>query len=354
MRARAFLLGALALLLSGVAASFATPREAAPNLAVILAEQPALTLAEYRLFLDPGAHEPNAGVTAYDLAVPLFSDYAVKQRYVFLPPGMHATYRADGAFEFPVGAVLIKTFAFPSDARRADDAPRKIETRLLIRHRGGWTANTYLWNADGSQARLAVAGAQVPVRWTQADGAQRSIQYAVPNRNQCKGCHAVDGEIAPIGPTAAHFRLETDAGEETQLMRWARLGLLDNAPSVHVAEPLSLDAQARAYLDINCAHCHNPRGPANTSGLDLRAAQTTPALWGVRKRPVAAGRASANLQFAIDPGHPERSILLHRMESDDPGVMMPELGRTIVDDEGVELVRRWIAQMDVDGRPRQN
>lgn len=334
------------------AAPAAAPRNAGPALDVILADRPATTLGAYGLFRDAAAREPSAGVIAYALPTALFSDYAAKRRYVFIPPGEHAQYRTEGAFEFPVGTVLIKTFEYPADTRHPHENIRQIETRLLIRGRAGWTANTYVWTADGADARLQVAGASMPVRWIAHDGSTRDITYAIPNRNQCKGCHSVDGALAPIGPSAGHFGTAT-AGE-TELARWTRAGLLEGAPTPAPAAPESLDARARAYLDINCAHCHNPRGPANTSGLDLRASQSDAARWGLRKRPIAAGRASADMTFAIDPGHPERSILAHRMESEDPGVMMPELGRTTVHAEGVALVRAWIAQMDADGRPRQN
>jgi uncharacterized repeat protein (TIGR03806 family) len=354
MRARAFPFLALALFCMTGAATPAAPRESGPDLAIILAERPAPTLAAYGLFRDARAQEPGEGVTAYDLPTPLFSDYAMKRRYVFTPPGARVQYRADGAFEFPIGAVLIKTFEYPADMRQPDQNIRQIETRLLIRKRAGWTANTYVWNADGTEAHLQVAGASTPVRWIGPDGAPHEISYAIPNLNQCKGCHAVDGALTPIGPSALHLQDATDDSRETELARWTRLGLLEGTPPAAAPATRSIDEQARAYLDINCAHCHNPRGPANTSGLDLRANQSDPARWGLRKRPIAAGRASADLSYAIDPGRPERSILLHRMESVDPGVMMPELGRTLVHDEGVDLVRAWIAQMDADGRPRQN
>lgn len=341
------LLGAaLALLLLAASGSLAAPQGAGPDLSVILAERPAPTLAAYRLFLDAEGERPNAGVTPYGLATPLFSDYADKARFVFLPPGARASYRADGPFDFPVGAVLVKTFSFATP-----QGVRKIETRLLVRKRAGWAADTYVWDADGREARLQVAGSTVQLDLAHPARAAQRLTYAIPNRNQCKGCHSIDGTLAPIGPAAGNFTTTTSAQPEAETNRWTRLGLLDGAPTAP-AFPLTLDQRARAYLDINCAHCHNPRGPANTSGLDLRASQTDAAHWGVRKRPIAAGRASADLQFAIDPGKPDRSILLHRMESDDPGVMMPELGRTLVHAEGVEMVRAWIAQMDAEGRPR--
>lgn len=350
MRASSLLFVAAVLTLVGAAAA----RETRPELSVILAERPAPTLAAYRLFTDARAQSPAAGVTAYDLAEPLFSDGAIKRRFVFLPPGAHAQYRDEGAFDFPVGTVLVKTFAFPADQRAPAENIRVIETRLLVRKRDGWRADAYVWNAAGDEARLLVAGGEVQIATIDARGAAQRFTYAIPNRNQCKGCHAIDGEITPIGPSAGHMKLANATAPST-LELWRDAGLVKGAPGENARTVLTgTDARARAYLDINCAHCHNPRGPANTSGLDLRADQSDPHLWGLRKRPIAAGRGAADLAFAIEPGHPDRSILLHRMESNDPGVMMPELGRSIVDEDGVALVRRWISEMDADGRPRQN
>ena len=159
----------------------------------------------------------------------------------------------------------------------------------------------------------------------------------------------------PIGPTARNLNRDFSyaGGAENQIAHWRSVGILDEAPIDAPSIPRAYDAssgtleqRARAYLDVNCAHCHNPQGPAHTSGLDLRWSQHEPIQWGVLKRPVAAGRGSAGYEFAIEPGHPERSILLYRMESTDPGVMMPETGRQLVDDRGVALMREWIAQME--------
>jgi hypothetical protein len=138
-----------------------------------------------------------------------------------------------------------------------------------------------------------------------------------------------------------------------QLERWIRDGTLSGAPETaaipalpRADDPrLPLERRARAYLDVNCAHCHNPRGPANTAGLDLRFAQNDPVKLGIGKPPVAAGSATGGRLVDIAPGDPERSILLHRMESVEPGVMMPELGRKIADDAAVELIRLWIAAL---------
>jgi hypothetical protein len=66
---------------------------------------------------------------------------------------------------------------------------------------------------------------------------------------------------------------------------------------------------------------------------------------GVGKTPVAAGRGSGNLRFSIVPGKPDESIILYRLKSTDPGVMMPELGRTQMQPEAVALIREWIGVM---------
>jgi uncharacterized repeat protein (TIGR03806 family) len=328
------------------------------NAALVTAERPPELLSAYRFFRDAGARTPNDGVTPYDLNTALYSDGALKFRYVYVPPGRSAQYRDDGVFEFPVGTVLIKTFAFAADMRQPAENVRYLETRLLIRRADGWVAYPYVWNEAQTEARLSPIGATLSVSFTDEDGQAIALDWAVPNRNQCKGCHDLAGELTPIGPTARNLLRDFAyaGGAENQIAYWSRAGLLGGLPAREVLpapdayDPASgtPEARARAYLDVNCAHCHNPQGPAHTSGLDLRWSQTEPSHWGVLKRPVAAGRGSAGLEFAIEPGHPERSILLYRMRSTDPGVMMPELGRQLVDQRAAALIEQWIAEMDTE------
>jgi len=367
------MLAALLLVTSAVA------QDAPPvNAAAIAAERPPELLSAYRLFRDAGARTPNDRVTPYDLNTPLYSDGALKFRYVYMPPGQQAQYRDEGVFEFPVGTVLIKTFAFAADMRQPAENVRFLETRLLIRRAEGWVAYPYVWNEAQTEARLSPIGADVPVSFTDEEGQAIALEWAVPNRNQCKACHDLAGELTPIGPNARNLNRTSDgeafspwsAGESgaqiprsepmlvNQLDMWAANGLLAGAPHGQAAPSVPnafdprapLEQRARAYLDVNCAHCHNPQGPAHTSGLDLRWSQHSPIAWGVGKRPVAAGRGSAGFEFAIEPGHPGRAILLYRMRSTDPGVMMPEIGRQLVDERGAALIEEWIARMDAEGR----
>ncbi len=299
-------------------------------------------LADYGLF--DAAGRPAPGVQRYTLNTPLFSDGAEKYRYVWLPPGTRADYRASGPLAFPVGTVLVKRFAFPADARAPGTNLTPIETRLLIHRPSGWVALSYV--EEGGEAVLKRAGKRIAVTQIGSDGKAMTIDYAVPNQNQCKTCHQSGEAITPIGPTGGNLN------DGRQLQMWQASGRLAGLPADggvrlarwdNVAEPL--DARARAYLAVNCGHCHNRAGFASNSGLWLDPEEREPAHIGINKRPVAAGRGSGGLEVSIAPGAPDKSILLHRMLSSEPGVMMPQFGRSLVHAEGVALLRQWIAAM---------
>ncbi|MDA4843709.1 SO2930 family diheme c-type cytochrome [Hoeflea poritis] len=320
--------------------------------AALMASKPARMLSEYGLFIDLRNQVPNVGVLPYDLVTPLFTDYASKLRFVYVPGGKSARYSQREVFEFPVGTVLIKTFAYPSHLDRPDEQIRLIETRLLIRQENGWKAWPYVWNEEMTDARLKIAGKRMSISFARADGSQLDIDYAVPNANQCKGCHALNGEITPVGPNARNLNRDYDYGGavKNQIKMWSDLELLKNAPDASELQRATdwsdrnepIDERARSYLDVNCAHCHRKEGPASNSGLFLTAWEEDRTAWGYRKRPVAAGRGSGGLDFDIEPGNAERSILLYRMRSSDPAIMMPELGRSLVHEEAVEMLAEWI------------
>lgn len=349
--------------LAAAACLGAAPAPAPESVALdaLLAAKPAATLAAYRLFADAGADRPNAGVTPYAVNTPLFSDYAEKSRFLYLPPGTHAAWRQTGALALPVGATLIKTFAYPADLRRPGEKVRKLETRLLIHRRSGWVALAYVWNDAQTEAVLKRAGKRIAVGFVDAHGQARQVDYRVPNANQCKECHSLSGRIAPIGVKARNLNgpFAYPEGTENQLAHWVRAGLLTGAPSLEKAprtavwddpgEPI--EARGRAYLDGNCGHCHNPRGMASNTGLFLDLEETRAARLGIGKRPVAAGKGSGDLETDLVPGHPDASIIAYRMASADPGVMMPELGRSLVHEEGLALVRAYIAKLRAPSAP---
>lgn len=332
-------LGLLALACAsfGVALAQAAPGDAgAVSDATIRDEGFPRALSEFGFFAD-GAGQVLAGrVTPYALNTPLWSDGAEKLRFIYLPAGTQIAADGAGLLKFPVGAAIIKTFAFGEGADR-----RLIETRVLLHRKDGWVALPYRWNAEQTDAALALAGGRVDL----TTPAGEAISYAIPNKNQCKSCHGKDGQVIPIGPKARNLSHQWLSG-------MAQSGVLDTIPSgagalpdwsahaTGLAQPL-----ARAYLDVNCAHCHQPGGGASNSGLDLRWEQSDAHAIGIFKRPVAAGRGAGGHEFSVLPGQPDKSILLYRMDSAEPGIAMPELGKSSVDRDGVAVVRRWIAEM---------
>lgn len=294
------------------------------------------TLSEFGFFTEAARQVPASGVTPYALNTPLWSDGAEKLRFIYLPEGTRLTADGEGLLQFPVGAAIIKTFAFGEG-----EARRLIETRVLLHRAEGWVALPYRWNAEQTEATLALAGGRIDL----VTPAGEAISYAIPNKNQCKSCHSKDGEVIPIGPKARNLSAEWLGG-------MVAAGLLDRVPEgagklpdwrTHATGPAA--PLARAYLDVNCAHCHQPGGGASNSGLDLRWEQSDAHAIGIMKRPVAAGRGAGGHDFSVLPGQPDRSILLYRMDSAEPGIAMPELGKSSVDRDGVAAVRRWISEM---------
>ena len=329
MRQAGVLALAAAALLASVAAAPAPVAEVRD--AVIRADAAPRTLAEFGFFTDAAGRQPAARVTPYALNVPLWSDGADKLRYIYLPEGTRLTADGEGLLQFPVGAAIIKSFAFGSGADQ-----RLIETRVLLRRADGWVALPYRWNAEQTEATLALAGGRVEM----TTPAGEAISYRIPNKNQCKECHSLNGQVIPIGPKARNMQqgwlaamLPAVPAKADSLPHW-------NTRAAGPAAPL-----ARAYLDVNCAHCHQPGGMASNSGLDLRWEQSDRQAIGIFKRPVAAGRGAGGHEFGIVPGQPDNSILAFRLASAEPGVAMPELGKSTVDTDGVAVVRRWILEM---------
>ena len=330
------------------------------------------------VYRDGDALALNDRVVPFDLNTPLFSDYAHKLRTVWMPEGVQANYEPREALDFPVGTIISKTFFYPladgkdAVARTGDTAHdragegldlrhvRMIETRLLVRRASGWVAIPYVWNDAQTEAVLERTGADVPLQLVAADGSREDFVYEVPDQNQCAGCHASNNttrDIKPLGPKARHLDKTYDyaSGRENQLAHLQAAGYLRGLPAGGVPRnadwrdaTASLEDRARAYLDINCGHCHNEHGPADTSGLWLDAGAHPPRHLGLCKPSVAAGQGTGGHRFDIVPGGADASILVFRMASDDPGVRMPEVGRDVVHTEGVALVRAWIDAMEGD------
>ena len=343
-------------------------------------------LSDYNLFVDntDPTTNPNSVGMPYDLSTALFTDYATKYRFVFIPEGQKAIYNEHEVFEFPIGTVLVKTFAMPEITADRSGNELLIETRLLIHREEGWVARPYYWESP-AEATLAITGKSIENMTTNHNGEDLTFTYNVPKASSCTSCHAVvpllqgpddtrKAIFKPTGPKARFLNKDYDYSGliMNQLSYWALqdklegfpadLELVSQAPEFNDATDLSqldgaeLHDNAKAYLDINCAHCHRSEltlpeplytGSAGGSGLQVeynRVYEDNPGKFGTCKVPVAGGHSAYSAD--VVPQAPDDSYLLFRMSTNDERHRMPELGRSTVHAEGVALIRKWIEQLD--------
>ncbi len=315
-------------------------------------------LSDYCFFEGaPNLQQPQEGVIPYDLTSPLYSDKSLKQRFIVLPEGETIDFDVDERWGWPDPSIIIKTFYYPTDATDPDAPDQLLETRLLIKRGGEWETQSYIWEDDQGDAVLNNLGASRQVEYIDEDGDTVSIDYRIPNRNQCVSCHGHEGDLKPIGPRTNQMTHPYGGHDDDtpQLEALADMGLFDQEPPPvdeidAMVDPrdesASLDDRARSYLDANCAHCHAPGSRASSSNLHLDYDEPFGSKIGICKTPVAAGSAAGGRPYDIVPGEPDESIMVFRMETTDSDKMMPELPNTTIDAFGVQLVRDWISAME--------
>ncbi len=279
--------------------------------------------------LDPT--QPVPGVIPYSVNVPLWSDGAVKDRWMGLPDGKTIAVLGSGDWDLPIGSVLMKNFNLDGQL---------IETRLFMRHDdGGWAGYSYEWNAAGTDADLL------------ADSKLKQIgdqTWLYPSRGQCLQCHTEAAGFT-LGPMTAQLNgsafYPATQSWASQLETLESIGVLDSTPvdtqRISTSEG-SIEERARSYLQANCAHCHAPGTPAQAS-IDFR--YTTPIedmnLCGEVPGQGDLGVAGARL---IVPGDPSKSIVSLRMHALDAN-RMPPLATSVVDEFGAGLVDDWIRSL---------
>ncbi len=295
---------------------------------------------------------PQQGVIPYNIVTPLFTDYAVKDRFIKLPAGGKIAYTAKGPLDFPDSTFIIKSFSYINK----DGKKVLIETRLLFKepNNGNWDVMDYLWNDAQTEATKFITGEKLPITLLDDLGNKISTNYEVPNVNDCKRCHISNNNLIPIGPKARNLNYTVPGDNQNQLVKWASMGILTGMPPLDSIQRLpdwkdgkkyTVNERARAYLDVNCSYCHTTGGDAYNTGLFLEFDQKNPDHLGILKLPVSAGGGAGGLNYDIIPGNPDSSILLHRLNSTEPGTAMPELTRTVIHKEGVALIREWIKEM---------
>ncbi|MCD2258365.1 Ig-like domain-containing protein [Psychroserpens luteolus] len=317
-----------------------------------LGEIPYATLSEYNFFDGEMKDlDPVYGVLPYNLNSTLFTDYAHKKRFVWMPDGTKANYNSDFTpLDFPLGAVLIKNFYY--DNVQPSNTTRIIETRLMYMTEEGWDFAKYVWNDDQTEATFTNAGSFTDVEWIE-NGVPYNTTYRIPSRNECFTCHNKFGTPLPIGPKPQNLNRDltyTD-GVSNQLQKWINVGYLeDNLPTSIVStvkwddESLDLELRVRSYLDINCAHCHSEESYCEYRPMRFAFNENDDDI--NKGLCVTPDTQITGTTHIVVPGDINASVLRFRINSTEEQNRMPLLGRTLKHDEGVRLIEEWINSLN--------
>lgn len=320
---------------------------------VDLTQVPYQKLSDYKFFSGNLKDlSPSYGVIPYKPTCELFTDYAEKKRFIWLPKGTKANYDGDGkVINMPIGSALIKNFYY--NKVQPNNTTRIIETRVMILKNDGWIFAEYVWNNEQTEAYLETQSSQTAISWLDENNNLKSINYKIPSSvTDCKRCHQlINGTKLPIGikPQNLNSTFNYLDGAKNQLQKLVQFGYLNNTlPSTIVSvvnykdTSKSLNLRVRSYFDINCAHCHDDGGEADHFSLRLAFEDTSIASnmgVGVQAEHVLPGY-NGRIVF---PGNVGQSILHYRVNTEtDNFYMMPALGRTIRNEEAVLLIEDWI------------
>lgn len=297
-------------------------------------------LSETGLFADIRKQLPAEGVVPYEVQAEQWLGGARAQRFVAIPGDGQVSYHkrnnlARGvlrdAFAFPADTVIARTISVPKP-------PRHIETQILHFNGEGWLPYNYVWNEEQTEAHLSDGqGADIEFSFDDGGGELVKRPWRLHSSTECMTCH-----MARPGYVLGLHHQYSDVG--SQHADWVASGLLEKKPKpLHwLKQEGNLQRQARAYLHINCAHCHR-RGGGGTAPFELRADQQLERnrLFETAPNQGAFGMYDPKI---IVPGDAGRSLLLYRMASTG-GAHMPKLGPRSVDWQGLQLVRAWINEL---------
>ena len=338
------------------------------------------------LFTSVPDNVPAQGLIPYELNIPFWSDFAVKDRYVALPKNGSVIFNEKEGWKFPVGTVFVKTFWLHRDRVNMAD-PVRLETRLLVHAPEGWVGYTYVYDDDQHDATLIDEGLTRAIAIKTAKGIEQQ-HYYFPSRTDCLTCHTKK-EGFTLGPETPQINREMayHGKTENQVDLWKRLGVFSEEPkketkelanypdwgfgnldrsaetpekhgadekqsvadAVRVPDDAKIETLARAWLDVNCAMCHQPDGIA-PGKRDLRFDTPAEKMNLIDVAPAQMRRRPAETKL-IAPGKPDHSELFRRITSDYP-LQMPPLATNLVDPKGSEVLRRWIEQLGKSGSGR--
>jgi uncharacterized repeat protein (TIGR03806 family) len=322
-----------------------------------------LRLSETGVFVDTSSDQLEAapGFVPYDVAAPLWSDGATKQRWISVPDGAALGYSEAGSWSFPEGTVLVKHFDLALDAGNPAET-RRLETRLLVHGAGDtYYGVTYRWNAEGTDAELVLEGQTEPIEVALDDGRARQLQYFYPGPSDCSVCHNPDaGSVLGVRTAQLnHDFLYPALGRETNLLyTWSVAGLVDVAleedelGALPALVPLTdetapLEARVRSYWASNCSMCHGSV-PDIAAAWDARLdvpLDRQGVLYGPSQSATSPGA------FLVAPSDPEGSVLYQRSATSARGLGMPPIGRSVPDPAYVATLEQWIRSLPPEPAP---
>lgn len=294
---------------------------------------------------------PTFGVVPYDLISPLFTDYAHKKRFIWMPNGVKATYVNDySTLDFPVGSVLIKSFFY--DNVLPNNETKIIETRLMYKKEDGWDFAKYVWNEEQTEAYFDNDGSNINLSWLE-DGDTKTVNYRIPSRAECFTCHNKFDTPVPIGPKPQNLNrnYNYETGVSNQLTKLIELGYLENSLPGSIQTTVkwdddneSLEMRVRSYLDINCAHCHSDNSYCEYRSMRFGFQDSADSEnLGVCVEPETQFIPNSDI---VQPNNIDQSVLYYRINTTDESFRMPLFGRTLKHEEGVRLVEEWIASLN--------
>jgi len=306
-------------------------------------------LSQTGVFRNLAELAPEPGLIPYNVNTPLWSDGAVKTRWLALPENTDIHFAPNGEWTFPAGTVFVKDFELPVD----DTNPkilRRLETRLLVRDTNGAVYGaSYKWRADHSDADLVTAGLTEDITVKTAGGT-RTQRWFYPGRQDCLTCHTpASGGVLGVKTRQLNGNFEYSNGvTDNQLRAWNHIGLFDTklnedgipqfAKLVAVTDTTApLELRARSYLDANCAQCHRPGGVE--AFFDARF-DTPLEKQGLINGPVANPLGISGAKIIV-PRDVSKSVLFHRV-SIVGNLQMPPLARNVTDSNAVAVLAAWI------------
>jgi uncharacterized repeat protein (TIGR03806 family) len=313
-------------------------------------------LSQTGAFTNLATLAPNPGFVPYTVNSPLWSDAAIKTRWMALPTNTFINFAPTGEWTFPNGTVFMKHFELGiNDTNPA--LRKRLETRLLVQDTNGTVYGaSYKWRPDNSDADLVNTLTNEDIVITTATGT-RTQTWSYPGRQDCLTCHKIAaGGVLGVKTRQLNgdFQYPATGLTDNQIRAWNHIGLFSSAvndaaiPSYAKTVPVTdtnatLELRVRSYLDANCAHCHRPNGGVNAQ-FDARF--DTP----LTNQAIINGAVLNNLGIngarVVVPSNTTASVLYLR-DSSVAGIKMPPLAKNTIDTAAMAVLEQWINSLVV-------